>query len=63
MFFYLKLTLGEILFAVRYLAELCVIYLPERHVHFGRTMRQWKRQERRRQKFIESLNEINEKRR
>lgn len=47
MFFNLKLLIGEWLFRIGYLAELTVIYCPtsKRGVYFGRTMREWERQE------------------
>lgn len=46
MFFYLKRFLGEFLVSINYLAELTVVYRPTKQVHFGRTMRQFERQQR-----------------
>lgn len=55
MLFWLKLFIAELLYKVGYLAEFEVIYYPKRCVYFGRTMRQWKREEARRLKFQKNL--------
>ena len=47
MFFNLRIRIGEFLMKIGHLAEMTTIYYPERErdVYFGRTIRQWKQEQ------------------
>ena len=47
MFFNLRIRIGEFLMEKGHLAEMTTIYYPERErgVYFGRTMEQWRREQ------------------